>query len=66
MKKIPSIFRKKYKFKKLEKKLFNKLYVPEDKKYVKSLFVEVEKKAVSRLQYLQFRLIRLNSLQKKI
>lgn len=44
MKKIPSIFRKKYKFKKLEKKVFNKLYVPEDKKYVKSLFVEVEKK----------------------
>ena len=44
MKKIPSLFRKKYTFKKLEKKIFNKLYVPEDKKYVKSLFVEVEKK----------------------
>ena len=38
MKKIPSIFRKKYTAKKLEKKIYKKLYVPEDKKYVKSLF----------------------------
>ena len=44
MKKIPSLFRKKYTAKKLEKKIFKKLYVPDDKKYVKSLFVEVEKK----------------------
>lgn len=44
MKKIPSLFRKKYTQKKLEKKIFKKLYVPEDKKYVKSLFTEVEKK----------------------
>lgn len=44
MKKIPSIFRKKYTAKKLEKKIYKKLYVPEDKKYVKSLFSEVEKK----------------------
>ena len=44
MKKIPSLFRKKYTAKKLEKKVYKKLYVPEDKKYVKSLFSEVEKK----------------------
>ena len=44
MKKIPSLFRRKYTQKKLEKKIFKKLYVPEDKKYVKSLFTEVEKK----------------------
>ena len=44
MKKIPSLFRKKYTAKKLEKKIYKKLYVPEDKKYVKGLFVEVEKK----------------------
>ncbi len=44
MKKIPSLFRKKYTAKKLEKKIYKKLYVPEDKKYVKSLFAEVEKK----------------------
>ncbi len=44
MKKIPSLFRKKYTAKKLEKKIYKKLYVPEDKKYVKSLFSEVGKK----------------------
>ncbi len=44
MKKIPSLFRKKYTAKKLEKKIYKKLYVPEDKKYVKSLFTEIEKK----------------------
>lgn len=44
MKKIPSLFRKKYTAKKLEKKIYKKLYVPDDKKYVKSLFSEVEKK----------------------
>ena len=44
MKKIPSLFRKKYTAKKLEKKIYKKLYVPEDKKYVKGLFTEVEKK----------------------
>lgn len=44
MKKIPSLFRKKYTAKKLEKKIYKRLYVPDDKKYVKSLFVEVEKK----------------------
>ena len=44
MKKIPSIFRKKYTEKKLEKKLLKKLYIPADKEYVKSLFIEVSKK----------------------
>ena len=44
MKKIPSLFRKKYTAKKLEKKIYKRLYVPDDKKYVKSLFSEVEKK----------------------
>ncbi len=43
-KKIPSLFRKKYTAKKLEKKIYKRLYVPDDKKYVKSLFTEVEKK----------------------
>ena len=49
MKKIPSLFRKKYTAKKLEKKIFKRLYVPEDKKYVKSLFVEVEKKGAKQI-----------------
>ena len=49
MKKIPSLFRKKYTAKKLEKKIFKKLYVPEDKKYVKGLFVEVEKKGAKEI-----------------
>ena len=49
MKKIPSIFRKKYTAKKLEKKIYKKLYVPEDKKYVKSLFSEVEKKGAKQI-----------------
>ena len=44
MKKIPSLFRKKYTAKKLEKKIYKKLYVPDDKKYVKGLFEEIEKK----------------------
>ncbi len=44
MKKIPSLFRKKYTAKKLEKKIYKRLYVPDDRKYVKSLFSEVEKK----------------------
>lgn len=44
MKKIPSIFRKKYTAKKLEKKIYKKLFVPDDKKYVKGLFAQVEKK----------------------
>ena len=49
MKKIPSLFRKKYTAKKLEKKIYKKLYVPEDKKYVKGLFVEVEKKGAKEI-----------------
>lgn len=49
MKKIPSLFRKKYTAKKLEKKIYKKLYVPDDKKYVKSLFTEVEKKGAKHI-----------------
>ena len=49
MKKIPSLFRKKYTAKKLEKKIYKKLYVPDDKKYVKSLFTEVEKKGAKQI-----------------
>ena len=49
MKKIPSLFRKKYTAKKLEKKIFKKLYVPEDKKYVKGLFEEIEKKGSKKI-----------------
>ncbi len=48
-KKIPSLFRKKYTAKKLEKKIYKKLFVPEDKKYVKSLFAEVEKKGAKQI-----------------
>lgn len=44
MKKIPSVFRKKYTAKKLQKKIYKKLYIPADKSYVESLFVEVAKK----------------------
>ena len=49
MKKIPSLFRKKYTYKKLEKKIFKRLYVPDDKKYVKSLFTEIEKKGAKQI-----------------
>ncbi len=49
MKKIPSLFRKKYTAKKLEKKIYKKLYVPDDKKYVKGLFSEVEKKGAKQI-----------------
>lgn len=49
MKKIPSLFRKKYNAKKLEKKIYKKLYVPDDKKYVKGLFTEVEKKGAKQI-----------------
>lgn len=49
MKKIPSLFRKKYTAKKLEKKIYKKLYVPDDKKYVKGLFTEVEKKGAKQI-----------------
>jgi uncharacterized protein (TIGR03545 family) len=49
MKKIPSLFRKKNTAKKLEKKIYKKLYVPDDKKYVKSLFTEVEKKGAKQI-----------------
>ena len=44
MKKIPSIFRKKYTSKKLQKKILKKLFIPADKTYIESLFIEVEKK----------------------
>ena len=44
MKKIPSIFRKKYTSKKLQKKILKKLFIPADKTYIESLFVEIEKK----------------------
>lgn len=43
-KKLPGIYKKKYTEKKINKKLYSKIYVPEDKKYVQSLFVECEKK----------------------
>lgn len=41
MKKLPSLFRKKYTAKKLEKKIYKKIFVPVDKEYVQSLFEEV-------------------------
>lgn len=49
MKKIPSLFRKKFTAKKLEKKIYKRLYVPEDKKYVKGLFTEIEKKGAKQI-----------------
>ena len=39
-KKLPRLFKKRYTDKKLNKKLYSKVYVPEDKKYLQSLFVE--------------------------
>ena len=44
MKKIPSIFRKKYTSKKLQKKILKKLFIPADKTYIEALFVEIGKK----------------------
>ena len=41
MKKLPSLFRKKYTAKKLEKKIYKKIFVPVDREYVQSLFEEV-------------------------
>lgn len=44
MKKLPGLFKKSYTKKQLDKKILKKIYVPEDKKYVSSLFVETGKK----------------------
>ena len=39
-KKLPNIFKKTYTQKQLDKKVLNKLFIPEDKKYITSLFKE--------------------------
>lgn len=39
-KKIPGLFKKRYSEKKLDKKILKKIYIPDDKKYIKSLFVK--------------------------
>ena len=39
-KKLPKIFKKTYTQKQLDKKVLNKLFIPEDKKYIASLFKE--------------------------
>lgn len=41
-KKIPGLFKKRYSEKKLDKKILKKIYIPDDKKYVKSLFKKTE------------------------
>ena len=40
VKKLPKIYKKTYTQKQLNKKILNKLYIPEDKKYVEALFKE--------------------------
>ena len=40
--KLPSLFKKKYSEKKLNRKVLKKLYIPEDKKFIKGLFVQEE------------------------
>lgn len=37
---LPSLFKKKYSEKKLNRKILKKLYIPDDKKYIKGLFVQ--------------------------
>lgn len=41
-KNLPGIFKKKYSSKGFDKKILKKIYIPEDKKYIKSLFEETE------------------------
>lgn len=43
-KKLPRIFKKKYTEKKINKKIYSKIFVPEDKKFLQSIFVECERK----------------------
>ena len=43
-KKLPGIFKKKYTEKKINKKIYSKIFVPEDKKFLQSIFVECERK----------------------
>ena len=43
-KKIPGLFKKKYTESKINKKIYSKIFVPEDKKLLQSLFVECERK----------------------
>lgn len=40
LKKLPKIFKKTYTEKKLNKKIYKKVFVPEDKKYLESIFVQ--------------------------
>lgn len=41
--KIPSLFNKQYTLKKLEKKIYKRIYIPADKKFLKDLFKETGK-----------------------
>ena len=41
--KLPKLFKKTYTQKQLDKKILNKLFIPEDKKYIESLFKETGK-----------------------
>ena len=49
-KELPRLFKKKYTEKKLNKKIYSKIYVPEDKKYIQSLFVECGTKGKKNIQ----------------
>ena len=65
MKNIPKIFRKKYNSKKLNKKIFKKLYIPSDKEYVQTLFVEVEKKGKKQVPIFAIPVETISGFQKK-
>ena len=51
-KKLPGLLKKKYSEKKLNKKIFKKLYVPEDKELLKALFIPAEPDNKGRIFYL--------------
>lgn len=72
-KKLPSLFKKSYSQKKLDKKILSKLYVPEDKKYVSELFAETKDKKERQIfcipassQFTKPELLRLKTLAKEI
>ena len=65
MKKIPKIFRKKYTSKKLNRKILKKLYIPTDKEYIETLFVEVEKKGKKQIPIFAIPAETISGFQKK-
>lgn len=68
MKKMPKLFRKKYTKSKLDKKIFKKIYIPDDKKFVESfleqttvknkeIYTFVPKKGLDKKQYKRLKTI---------